>query len=250
MKFVKGLVKTGLEKAGFKLVRSDEYYLINQNRVLEREHKKYSRSIIERHWQQTRDTVVFLRKKYEKPIFGKAHVLDLLKLLAQCIDPGDTALLGLSQLTHVLQVIEGMEKDGVEDQDLLIAALVHDLGKLLLLTDESPENVICMNRPIGKYERGIGLNNCYFQWNHDEFIYSRLKDYLPEHIAWLVRYHGILIPESEPYMNEKDRSYLEKYLRIFRKYDTETKSPYQIPKKKIEDYQDLIHLYFPKPVLF
>jgi len=245
-------------KHGFKAIAAKLGYEVRQidwtyepnNAALRQDLCEHSREISKHHFFQTQEIVLSLRKKYEKPIFGKAHVLDLLKLLAQCIDPGDTALLGLSQLTHVLQVIEGMEKDGVEDQDLLIAALVHDLGKLLLLTDESPENVICMNRPIGKYERGIGLNNCYFQWNHDEFIYSRLKDYLPEHIAWLVRYHGILIPESEPYMNEKDRSYLEKYLRIFRKYDTETKSPYQIPKKKIEDYQDLIHLYFPKPVLF
>jgi hypothetical protein len=52
---------------------------------------------------------------------------------------------------------------------MIITALIHDLGKLLLLTDEDPAHVVCENSPIGDYPSGVGFNNCVFQWNHDEF---------------------------------------------------------------------------------
>ena len=52
------------------------------------------------------------------------------------------ALLGASQFSHIRQVLAAMERDGVTHPDLHVAALVHDLGKVLLLTNETPENVI------------------------------------------------------------------------------------------------------------
>ncbi len=100
------------------------------------------------------------------------------------------------------------------------------------------------------YEKGIGLDHCYFQWNHDEFVYLRLKNYLPEHIAWLIRYHSIVIAKIEVYMKEKDKEYCERHLKPFQKYDQETKTPYFIPSKRIEDYKGLIEEYFPKTILF
>ena len=49
-----------------------------------------------------------------------------------------------------------------------VAALIHDVGKLLLLTGEDPANVVCTNWPIGEYDDGCGLDQCVFQWNHAE----------------------------------------------------------------------------------
>ncbi len=235
-------------KLGYEFRRIDWTYDPN-NSISRRDLCEQNREIVKRHFLQTKEAVLALKKKYEKPIFGKIKMTNLLKLLGECVDPGDTRLGGVSQLTHLLQVAEAMENDGVSDSDLLIAALTHDIGKVLLLTDEDPENVICMNKPIGEYKKGIGLDNCFFQWNHDEFAYSRLKDYLPDHISWLIRYHSILIPEAEPYMDQRDREYYEKYLILFRKYDQDFKSVYRIPKKKLIDYADLIDSYFPKEIV-
>ncbi|MBV8281968.1 MAG: hypothetical protein JO347_07890, partial [Candidatus Eremiobacteraeota bacterium] len=130
------------------------------------------------------------------------------------------------------------------------AALVHDIGKLLLLEREEPENVTCMNAPIGEYSRGAGLDNCVLQWNHDEFAYSRLNGNVPDHIAWLIRYHSIDVDRCEPLMDERDREYATRYLRPFQKYDQGSKSAFRLPTKTLTDYRELIETLFPKPILY
>ena len=216
------------------------------------EHKKAyferAREIVQRHNEQTKETVADLKKKYESPLLGKVSVWSLVEHLAQCVDPSDTKLVCTNQQIHVLQILEGMEQDGVCDPDLILLALIHDVGKVLI-HHEAPENVVCYNSPIGEYQAGIGLDNCIFQWNHDEFAYSRLKYHVPEHIAWLIRYHSIKISECEPLMNERDRAYTDRYLRVFAKYDHGTKSIYNLPKKSIEDYRDIVEEAFPEPIL-
>jgi hypothetical protein len=214
------------------------------------EFAREARAISERHRAQTHQTVAALRRKYEHAVLGRQRVWDLVEKLALCIDPTDGELHCTSQLVHVQQVVAGMERDGVSDPDMLIAAITHDLGKVLLLTGEAPENVVGMNAPIGRYPRGVGLDNVVFQWNHDEFIYSRLKDYLPDHVAWLLRYHSIEIPLTTPVMDPRDRSYLDRYLRPFRKYDQGTKSPCSLPPRNIlEKYRDLVDGMFPGSIL-
>ena len=88
---------------------------------------------------------------------------------------------------------DGLERDGMRDPNMLVAAITHDLGKVLLLMAEAPEHVVGMTAPIGPHLQGIGLDNVVFQWSHDEFAYSRLRDHVPDHVAWLLRYHSILI---------------------------------------------------------
>jgi hypothetical protein len=204
----------------------------------------------ERHLGQTQEMVAALEKKYEQPVLGRVPVWNLMERLAQCIDPSDPQLFCVSQLIHALQVVEGMERDGIRDKDFLIAGLIHDLGKILLLTGEAPENVVSINMPIGHYEKGVGLANCVFQWNHDQFIYSRFKDWVPDHIAWVLRYHSIYLPECEHLMDERDRLYNQRYLQVFKKYDRGTKSLYHLPKTGIEKYRSLIEETFPDPILF
>ena len=124
------------------------------------------------------------------------------------------------------------------------------LGKLLLLVGEAPENVVCMNEPIGDYALGVGLDNCTFQWNHDEFVYTRLKDHVPEPTAWLLRYHSIHVDQCAPLMDERDRACTQCYLRPFRHYDQDFKSQFSIPRRSIEHYRDLLFDRFPRPVAF
>jgi hypothetical protein len=208
-------------------------------------------AVTERHWAQTRETVAALRRKHERAVLGRRRMWDLVERLALCVDPTDTRLCCASQLVHVQQVVAGMERDGVDDPDLLVAAITHDLGKILLLAGEAPEHVVGTNAPIGRYARGAGLDTVVFQWNHDEFIYSRLRDHVPDHVAWLLRYHSIEIRRAEPLMDARDRSYLERYLRPFRRYDQGTKSPCTLPPPTILDkYRDLIDRTFPAPILF
>jgi hypothetical protein len=88
------------------------------------------------------------------------------------------------------------------------------------------------------------------QWNHDEFAYSRLKDYLPDGLAWLVRYHSIVREACEPYMDARDRDYAERYLRPFARYDHETKSPLFLPQRRLEDYRHIVERALPATIMF
>ena len=201
------------------------------------------------HDAQTVETVEALRKKYAVPVLGRVEPWTLVEKLAQCIDPTDQRLLCASQHLHVLQIIDAMEAEGTATEEFLLVALVHDLGKVLLLTGEAPENVVCMNRPIAG-EPGAGLDHCIMQWNHDEFAYSRLKDHLPEGMAWLVRYHSILPEACEPYMDARDRDYAERYLRPFARYDHGTKSPLSLPQRRLDDYRHIVERALPATIVF
>lgn len=210
-----------------------------------------AKEIYKRHWLQTVETVDALKKKYEKPAFGHVKVWDMLPQLAQCIDATDRKLCNTSQLVHVQQIVWQMEKDGITDDDMYLAAILHDLGKVILLTGEEPENVVCGNKPIGEYAPGCGLDNIVFQWNHDEFIYDRLKDHLPDHLAWLLRFHSVDIEGVRPFCDDRDLAYIDDWLIPFRKYDAGTKSTHRLPPVNLlAKYQGLIEKQFPKPILF
>ncbi len=211
--------------------------------------------IEDRHERQDAETVARLRHKYEAPVLGDVRVWELVELLAQCIDPSDGRLFGASQQFHVLQMLDAMEHDRVTDPDLVLAALVHDIGKVLLLFGEDPANVVCMTRPIPPTPTttptpAIGLDHATLQWNHDEFGYSRLVEHVPDHIAWLIRYHSIVIPECEPLMDDRDRDYVERYLKLFARYDHDTKTPFRLPARQIHEYRDIVEEAFPKPIRF
>ena len=209
-----------------------------------------ARQLIERRESQTLEDFVALSDKYSAPVLGYVRVWNLLTRLAECIDPFDWSLGCTSQLTHALQVIEGMQRDGVSDPDLLLSALVHDIGKLLLLTGEDPVNLGGGNAPIGVFEPGSGFDNCTFQWSHGEFGYMRLRDYVPDHVAWLVRYHSMSIARCEHLMDERDERYFRQYYSVFSQYDRRTKSRFEPPRTLIGDYRDLVEEAFPKPIPF
>lgn len=206
-------------------------------------------TIYARHWAQSADDVVRLREKYREPVFGSVDPVDLVDELARCIDPTDSTLAAVSQHVHLQQIIAGMEGDGVDDEDMYLAAMTHDLGKVLLLTDEDPANVVCGNRPIGEYAPGIGLDNVVFQWNHDEFIWERMGDLVPDPVAWLMRYHSIEIEPSRPLMDERDLEYLERWLVPFRRYDFGTKSTHSFDPAAVDRWKPLVRERLPRSVM-
>jgi len=221
-----------------------------KNHAEERAFYRRAGAIIEKHGQQNTEIVAALKRKYENPVFGKARVWDLIEKLGMCIDETDATLFCASQFVHVQQVLEGMENDSIHDHDLLIAALVHDVGKVLLLNDELPENVVGVTGRINEAPHGAGLDQLVFQFGHGEMIYSRMKDHVPEHLAWLLRYHGTYLEDVQPFLSDRDQHYWNRYLVPFRKYDNGTKSYMHLPRIDLAKYRALIEETFPQPILF
>jgi myo-inositol oxygenase len=224
--------------------------LVPRDKRFAREFLHHSNAILGKHYHQTSATVAALKAKYETPVFGKARVWDLIQKLSLCVDETDASLFCTSQLIHVQQVLEGIERDGIQDHDLLIAALIHDVGKVLLLTGELPENVVGLTGRISESPQAAGLDHVVFQFGHGEMVYSRFKDHVPEHLAWLLRYHGTDMADLEPFLSQKDREYRDRYLIPFHKYDGGTKSYNHLPKVQLAKYRDLIEATFPQPILF
>jgi predicted HD phosphohydrolase len=214
-----------------------------------RDYRQRAAAIEARHAAQTMETVAVLRRKYAEPLLGRVRPWTLVEKLAECIDPTDCRLFGASQQLHALQIIDAMEAEGTATEEWLLVALLHDIGKVMLLAGEAPENVVCMNRPIAASEPGCGLERCTFQWNHDEFAYTRLKNHLPDGLAWLVRYHSILPESCERYMDARDREYCERYLRPFARYDHGTKTPMYLPQRRIEDYRGIVERALPREIV-
>lgn len=204
-----------------------------------------SKIINKKHFSQTLEDVKNLNEKYSKVILGKIEICDLIYRLAHVVDPTDIELLNNTQLMHVFQVLEAMENENASEE-MKMMGLLHDIGKFLVCVDEKPENIFCGNKVIGKTSFGIGLDNCMFQWNHDEFAYIKLKEYLNYEQLWLIRYHSIYVNETKPFMNKNDIELCDKYLLKFKKYDKHTKSPTHKPQIDLEKYLRIVEKFIPR----
>lgn len=225
-------------------------------RVAERSQKLFEQfsqeaaALRNRHAAQTLAQAEALRLKYRQPVFGVIPTWSLFEMLAHCIDTADDRLYCTSQEVHVLQIIEAMEADGAANEELVLGALVHDIGKVALLKGELPENLFYMNAMLAPGAPGAGLDACTFQWSCDDLSWSRLKDHLPPPVAWLVRNHGIDAQKCAPYMNARDLDYTKRYLTTFQLYDLYSKSPFFQPRRRLEDYRPIIEKYLPPTIVF
>jgi hypothetical protein len=186
-------------------------------------------AIVARRNQQTAETVAALKARYEKPVFGRVRVWDLVEKLALCIDASDLRLFCASQLVHAQQIFAAMQRNGVEDPDMLLLALIHDLGKVLLLA--------------------AGLDRALFQFGHGEFLYSRIQGLVPDHVAWVARFHNIGVTENRPLMSERERAWADKYLVPFSRFDGGFVSPYSRPRVDLAQCRDVVERAFPSPIL-
>lgn len=198
---------------------------------------------------QTQEDVIALRKKYEQPIFGEITVERLLELQAQIIDPTNVFLFTGSQLTHTLQILESMEKDGITDREFLATVLIHDLGKLSILKGETWENLEGGGKiPLGENVPGSGFENCTFNWDHADVVHARFHPYVSKDMAWLLKWHSIQ-PNSEPLMDDHDRMLFDKYFKPFGRHDR-TFIFHHLPKKRLSDYLPLMKEFLPEKVIF
>jgi Myo-inositol oxygenase len=239
---VKHAISNALERRGYQLRKIE--------RLPDREFARQEQEIWDAHDAQTLDQAVALEEKYRAPVLGDMRVYDLVEMLSQCIDPMDKGLGTTSQLVHSLQAVDGLADAGVTDPDLVLAALLHDVGKLLLLLGEDPANVSSGNRPLAPLEPGAGFDACTFQWNHDEFGYSRFREHVPDHVAWLIRYHSAHMHLARDLMDERDRDYHDRYYEVFRTADITSKSAYKLPRTKLADHRELLEDTFPEPIPF
>ena len=249
MSSASGLARAA-KRAAARVLSAGGYQLQRVDRMPRTQFERAARPYAERHGAQTLETVAMLRERYREPVFGVVPVWSVVEMLSHVVDQMDHELMNVTQEIHVLQMLEGMLAEGVGDESLLLAAILHDLGKVLYLVDEDPANISGSNAPIGVYEDGRGFDRCVFQWNHDEFGYSRFVGRVPDHVGWLIRYHSVIPGTCLHLMDDRDRDYYDRYWKDFRRWERDTKSIHRVPRTRITDYRDLVATAFPDPIPF
>ena len=231
------------------------------------------------HTNQTLDFV--LRKKTEYGNLGrtKMGVWEAMEYLNTLVDDSDPDI-DLTQIDHALQTAEAIRQDG-HPRWFILTGLIHDMGKVLCLFGEPQWAVVGDTFPVGCaysdkivyhdlfaenpdyrnpsyqtltgiYEEGCGLDNVHLSWGHDEYLYTVVKDYLPQEALWMIRYHSCYPVHRdgayEHLMNPQDQEML-KWVRAFNPYDLYSKSDVRPNFAKLKPfYEELIEDYFPSKI--
>ncbi|KAK7358418.1 hypothetical protein VNO77_00346 [Canavalia gladiata] len=237
----------------------------------------------QQHINQTYDFVKRMRKEYGKLDKAEMSIWECCELLNEVVDESDPDL-DEPQIQHLLQSAEAIRKDYPDEDWLHLTALIHDLGKILLLPrfgelpqwavvgdtfplgcafdesnvhhkyfKENPDNNCpAYNTKNGIYTEGYGLDNVVMSWGHDDYMYMVAKENgttLPSAGLFIIRYHSFYPLHKEGaythLMNEEDVENL-KWLKIFNKYDLYSKSKVLIDVEKVKPYYlSLTQKYFP-----
>ncbi|OIT37745.1 inositol oxygenase 2 [Nicotiana attenuata] len=235
------------------------------------------------HIHQTYDFVKKMRQEYANLDKAQMSIWECCELLNDVVDDSDPDL-DEPQIQHLLQSAEAIRKDYPNQEWLHLTALIHDLGKILVLPkfgglpqwavvgDTFPvgcafdESIIHhkyfkenqdFNNPIyntknGIYFEGCGLENVMMSWGHDDYMYMVAKENgttLPSAGLFIIRYHSFYpLHKSGAYkhlMNEEDKENL-KWLHIFNKYDLYSKRKVRVNVEEVKPYyMSLIGKYFP-----
>jgi hypothetical protein len=239
-------------------------YRNNEAKVSKEEFDKNASKIVDRHNKQTLGDCFALQAKWlvdDKIFFGRLTVWELFCKLSMTVDKSDIALYNTNQLIHCVQVYVSMKENGETDKDLLLIALIHDIGKVLSLLGEVDENVDCLNKVLS---HSNGLDNVVTSFNHDEFGYFLMKKYVSRPIAMAIKFHSCIPIVSQAYYYAKDKVLSTTYgltvddmedLRLAVKlyeYDHDSKSTYWNPvtNEILDECKLLIDEYFPDPLLF
>ena len=228
------------------------------------------------HARQTLEFVKAKKKEYlglDHKLMGVWEAIELLDTLVDDSDP-DTEL---SQLEHLLQAAEAIRRDD-HPRWLILAGLVHDLGKLLCVFGEPQWAVVGDTFPVGCgfsdkvvfpeffelnpdshderyqaaagiYEEGCGLDRVHLSWGHDEYLYQVVKDYLPDEALYPIRYHSFYACHREgaygQLMNDRDREMFQ-WVRTFNPYDLYSKDENPPLVEELRPfYEELVDEYLP-----
>ncbi|XP_010540994.1 PREDICTED: inositol oxygenase 2 [Tarenaya hassleriana] len=236
------------------------------------------------HIHQTYDFVRKKREEYGRMRRMEMSIWECCELLNNVVDDSDPDL-DEPQIQHLLQSAEAIRKDYPHHDWLHLTALIHDLGKVLLLPgfgglpqwavvgdtfpvgcafDESnihhkyfKENPdyynAAYNTKNGVYKEGCGLDNVMMSWGHDDYMYLVAKENgttLPHAALFIIRYHSFYpLHKAGAYthlMNDEDRESFE-WLKVFNKYDLYSKSKVLVDVEEVKPYYlSLINKYFPE----
>lgn len=235
------------------------------------------------HINQTYDFVKKMREEYKKLDKAEMSIWECCELLNEVVDESDPDL-DEPQIQHLLQSAEAIRKDYPNEDWLHLTALIHDLGKILLLPKfgELPQWAVvgdtfplgcafdesnvhhkyfkenpdikspAYNTKNGIYNEGCGLDNVMMSWGHDDYMCMVAKENgstLPNAGLFIIRYHSFYPLHKEGaythLMNEEDFENL-KWLHIFNKYDLYSKSKVLVDVEAVKPYYlSLIEKYFP-----
>ena len=229
------------------------------------------------HAHQTRDFAVGKKREYGTLDRRRMGIWEALEYLNTLVDESDPDT-DLSQIQHCVQTSEAIRKDG-HPRWMVLAGLIHDLGKILCLYGEPQWAVVGDTFPVGcawskkivfpeffaanpdsavpeyqtrlgVYEEGCGLDRVDLSWGHDEYLYHVVKDYLPDEALYMIRYHSFYPGHREGaysyFMNNKDRDMFE-WVKKFNPYDLYSKSAEKPDVEQLRPYyNELIAEYFPE----
>jgi inositol oxygenase len=249
-----------------------------------RNYDKPARDTVREFYRQNHrfQTYDFVReKKREFLSFNRRRmsIFEALDYLDTLIDDSDPDI-ELSQLQHLLQTSEAIRAAGHPDW-FALTGLIHDLGKVLCLFGEPQWAVVgdtfpvgCapserivyseffsenldtadarFNTQLGVYTGGCGLRNVELSWGHDEYMYQRMRDYLPEPALYMIRFHSFYAWHREGQYDwlcdEHDRAMLG-WVQTFNPFDLYSKSPEPPDWGELRAYYEaLVKKYLP-PVL-
>jgi len=230
----------------------------------------------ENHQKQTRDFVLAKQREYgtlDRAEMGIWEAMEHLNTLVDDSDP-DT---DLSQIQHNLQTAEAIRRDG-HPRWFILTGLIHDLGKMLCFYGEPQWAVVGDTFPVGcaysdkivfpeffkenpdmqvpeyqtrlgVYQPNCGMDKVDVSWGHDEYLYSVVKNYLPEPALYMIRYHSCYpIHREGAYdflLYDHDREMFP-WVSNFNPYDLYSKS-HTAPDPALlrPFYEDLIAEFFP-----
>jgi inositol oxygenase len=229
------------------------------------------------HRYQTVEFVQQKRDQYLGLTTRRMNIWEALEFLNTLVDDSDPDI-DLAQIEHLLQTSEAIRADG-HPRWMILAGLVHDLGKVLCLFgepqwavvgdtfpvgcrfsdrivfheffDANPDHADARyNSRLGIYEEGCGLEKVLMSWGHDEYIYHAMKDFLPEPALYMLRYHSFYPAHREGaydyLMNDHDRE-MFRWVKLFNRYDLYTKSDVRPDVGKLRPYyEDLTAEYLPE----
>lgn len=231
------------------------------------------------HTHQTRDFVLSKKREYGARTRGEMGIWEALDYLNTLVDDSDPDT-DLSQIEHVLQTAEAIRRDG-HPRWMVLAGLIHDLGKVLCLYGEPQWAVVGDTFPVGCawsdkivfpeffaqnpdaavpeyqtklgiYQEGCGLRKVDVSWGHDEYLYHVVKDYLPDEALYMIRYHSFYPWHREGQysylLDDHDRAMLP-WVQKFNPYDLYSKSAERPKLSEVKPYYDgLINEYFPPKI--
>jgi inositol oxygenase len=228
------------------------------------------------HRHQTYDFVRAKKREFLPFNRRRMSIFEALDYLNTLVDDSDPDI-ELSQLQHLLQTSEAIRAAGHPDW-FVLTGLIHDLGKVLCLFGEPQWAVVgdtfpvgCafsdrivyseffaenpdaadpqFNTPSGVYREGCGLRNVELSWGHDEYMYQRMKDYLPEPALYMIRFHSFYAWHREGQYDhlceDHDREMLP-WVQAFNPFDLYSKSPQPPDWDALRPfYEQLINKYLP-----